>query len=88
MDHARRRASKLSEQRHAELDELGMRWYPERMLVASDCGGPFSSGFGLGEAKGEPVDDGRAVPRIAASLFHLRRFGLCPAQSSNGRVGA
>lgn len=50
MDYARRRASKLSEQRHAELDELGMRWYPERILVASDCGGPFSSGFGLGEA--------------------------------------
>ncbi|MFE9812526.1 helicase associated domain-containing protein [Streptomyces sp. NPDC005548] len=26
LDNARRRAGKLSEQRRAELDELGMRW--------------------------------------------------------------
>lgn len=32
MDYARRRASKLSEQRHAELDELGMRWWPEHIV--------------------------------------------------------
>lgn len=49
MDYARRRASKLSEQRHAELDELGMRWYQSASLWRQTVAA-FSSGFGLGEA--------------------------------------